>query len=161
MLPVKQPLSNGLSNQFTPKKMLFPVKTVGTTVLTNHQSNLVPKSNGNTNNHSRESPSEKIFASSRRIPRLIRSPNVVDDHNNNLFNESVTSYKLQNGTNNCNDLNLSNGKECHLNLINNSNRQNALLNGQINGNSTKIIRMRNSNILKSPNFRTRVKSEDE
>lgn len=123
-------------------------------MLANHQSNIVPKSNGNVINHSRESPSEKVFSSSRRIPRLIRLPNVVDDHNNNLFTESITSYKLQNGIN-CNDSNLTNGKDCHLNLINN--RQN----GQMNGHPTKIVRLKNPNVIKSPNFRTRVKSEDD
>lgn len=160
MLPIKQTQRNGSSNQHTSPKMLYPAKTTGITVLANHQSNFVSKSNGNISNHSQEIASEKLISSSRRIPRLIRSPNVVDDHNNNNLLNDITSYKLQNGNsgiNVSNDSKISNGKDYHLNLVNNSNKQN----GQINGNSTKIVRMRNCNILKSPHFGTRVKSEDE
>lgn len=131
--------------------MLYPVKTVGTTVLINHQSNLAPKSNGNIINHL-PPPPEKVISSSRRIPRLIRSAN-VDDQNNNLLND-ITSYK--NGLNGCS--NGVNRKESSVKLLSNSID---LQNGEMNGNSTKLVRIRNSSVLKSPNFRTRVTSGDE
>lgn len=126
---------------------------MGNVVLINHQSNVALKSNGNINNHI--PPTEKIISTSRRIPRLIRSAN-VDDHNNNLLND-INSYK--NGVNGCNNgLNVSNGKESHVKLLNSPID---LQNGEMNGNSTKLVRIRNSSILKSPIFRTRVTSADE
>lgn len=129
--------------------MIYPVKTIGTTVVTNHHSNIAPKLNGNGNINNHIPQPEKIISSSRRIPRLIRSAN-VDDHNNNLLND-ITSYK--NGINGSNA-----SKECHLKLLGNPID---LQNGEMNGNATKSLRSRNCGILKSPNFRTRVTSGDE
>lgn len=119
---------------------------MGTAVLTNHQSNIATKSNGIINNNL--PPPEKLISSTRRIPRLIRLPN-VDDHNNNLLND-INSYK--------NGLNGTNGTDSHAKLLSNPIH---LQNGELNGHSTKIVRIRNSSILKSPNFRTRVTSGDE
>lgn len=146
---------NGSANKLSaPPKMLFPVKTNMRTVITNHQPN------GSISELQPKSPLDKLNLPARRIPRLIKSPNVIDGHSNNLINENSSSFKLQNGINGhhiFDDLNLPNGKECNLNLLNNVNRQNV----QINGNSMKTnIGLRNSNILKSPIFSARVRSEE-
>lgn len=153
ILPIKQTLTNGSSHQLSPKKMLYPVKTMGSSMLANHQSNAL-KSNGNINTHIPST--DKIISTSRRIPRLIRSAN-VDDHNNNLLND-ISSYK--NGMNGCNNngTTVSNGKDSHTKLISSPID---LQNGELNGKSTKLVRIKNASILKSPNFRTRVTSADE
>lgn len=120
---------------------------MGTAMVTNHPANVSTKSNGTGNNHIPSA--EKLIA--RRIPRLVRTAN-IDDHNNNLLSES---YK--NGMNGCTaKSNGVNGKESHLKMFNHD-----VQNGEMNGNSSKLMRMKNSNILKSPNFRTRVISGDE
>lgn len=147
ILPNKHTLTNGSFNHPTPKRMLYPsVKTIGNTVVTNHQSKIATtKTNGN-----HLQPPEKLV--SRRIPRLVRSPN-VDDHNNNnnLLSNITTSYT--NGLNGCNNNSIAT-KESHLKLLG---HPNDLPNGDINGTkSTKLLRLRNSSILKSPNFRTRL-----
>ncbi|XP_037045695.1 probable serine/threonine-protein kinase DDB_G0278845 isoform X4 [Bradysia coprophila] len=154
-LPIKQTLTNGSSNQFSLKRMLYPsVKTMGTTVVTHHQSNIAPKSNGNVGNNHLQQP-EKVI--SRRIPRLVRSPNVDDHNNNNNLLNDITSYKNGlNGYNNNNN-NATNGKESHLKLLG---HPNSLPNGDVNEKSPKLLRIRNSSILKSPNFRTRVTNGD-
>lgn len=123
---------------------------MGNAVVTNHKSNTAPKSNGNVgNNHLH--PPEKLI--SRRIPRLVRSSN-VDDHNNNnnLLLNDITSYK--NGLNGYSS-NTTNGKDGHLKFTN------GLPNGDMNGKATQLMRVKNSSILKSPNFRTRVTNCDE
>lgn len=122
---------------------------MGTVTLTNHQS----KSNGIINSNHLP-PSGKLISSSRRIPRLVRSAN-VDDHNNNLVNDIASNKNGVNGTVNINGVN---GKEIHTKMLSNSIQ---MENGEVNGNSTKLQRIRNSRNLKSPNFRTRVTSGDE
>lgn len=107
---------------------------MGTTTVTNHQSNS-SKLNGNTTSPS----TEKL--TTRRIPRLVRSGANIDDHNNNLVAE-VTSYK-----NGC--------------VTGDMNGKVDVKNGEVNGNASRLVRIKKPSILKSPNFRARVTSGDE
>ncbi len=141
--------------------MLYPVKIMGTTTVTNHQSNVSSsKSNGNVNNNL-PPPQQPEKLIGRRIPRLVRSPAAVDDHNNNLLTNDCTSYKNglngQNGIVSNNHNGTNNGKvESNLKLLS---RPTDI--GELNGNATKLVRIKNAGILKSPNFRMRVTSRDE